>query len=184
MIERDIVIAIAPIQAELREHRELITAYGTSLDALTVRMEACEQSGRQSADVTALRADITNLKGDVDELESMDLSIFFGTVDLPEVPSIYLPHIFVIPPATTIGDSTVVDDDVDSDAPENNEEENGTRDAVVYDDLEDLEGAMVKTTMETSLRDASMVGSSREKDGSKSGTDAQINRVLDVQSSP
>ncbi|WMV29447.1 hypothetical protein MTR67_022832 [Solanum verrucosum] len=40
----------------------------SALDALTVRVEACEQGGRQSADVTALRAVVAGLRGDVDEL--------------------------------------------------------------------------------------------------------------------
>ena len=45
---------------------------------------------------------------------------------------------------------------------------------VMYDGIEDLESVMVYTTMEASLQDISMVGSSGVRDGDKSSTNAYI----------
>ncbi|KAK4731778.1 hypothetical protein R3W88_024766 [Solanum pinnatisectum] len=139
MIERAIVDVLAPIRAELREHRKLITTRSLALDALMVRIEACEQK-------------------------------------LPAISEIHL--------ATTSRYVVVADDDAKFDALETDEKEISTHNAAVYDDMEDLEGAMVQTAMEASLQDTSMVGSSRAKDGDESGTDAQIERVPDMHSSP
>ncbi|WMV29465.1 hypothetical protein MTR67_022850 [Solanum verrucosum] len=68
MIERIIFATLALIRAELREHRELITAYGFTLDALTVRVEACQHSGRQMDDMTALEVDVASLRHDIKEV--------------------------------------------------------------------------------------------------------------------
>jgi len=70
------------------------------------------------------------------------------------------------------GHAAMADDDAESNALETDEEELGTRDTTVYNDLEDLEGAMVQTSMKASLRDTSMVGDSGAKDGAEPGTDA------------
>ena len=48
---------------------------------------------------------------------------------------------------------------------------------VVYDDIEDLQSAMVHTTVEASLQDISIVISSGVRDGDKSGTNAYIKRA-------
>ncbi|WMV33192.1 hypothetical protein MTR67_026577 [Solanum verrucosum] len=110
LIERAITVALAPIRAELQENRELITQHGLALDALVVRVETCEQGGRQSDDVMTLRVDVVGLRRYVDELKSTNLSMFFGIVDLPEVLSSEMPAICKIPPASTTGDDVLVDD--------------------------------------------------------------------------
>ncbi|KAK4713448.1 hypothetical protein R3W88_019355 [Solanum pinnatisectum] len=139
MIERAIVAALDPIRDKLREHRERITAHGLVLDALIVRVEACE---------------------------------------------IEFPALSEIPLATTTGDAAMADDNAKSDAPETDEEELGTRDASVYNNLEDLEGAMVQIAREDSIRDISMVGSSGANDGAEPVNDSKIERVPQMQSSP
>ncbi|WMV30548.1 hypothetical protein MTR67_023933 [Solanum verrucosum] len=121
-IKRAIVAALARIQAELREHRALIDAYVLVYDTLTVRVEACEQG-----------------KGESEEHGGPS-----------RVPSTEFPSIPEIPLATTTGDAAMANDDAESEAPETDEGELGTRDAAVYDDLEDLEGAMVQTVVELS----------------------------------
>ncbi|XP_049363667.1 uncharacterized protein LOC125828401 [Solanum verrucosum] len=142
LIQREIVAALTPIRAKLREHRERIDAHGPALDALTVRVEACEQGQGASKDVMALKDDIVGLRREVDELKSTDLSKLFGTVILPEVPSSDFPASSEIPPATTTGDATRDEADDETEV-ETDEVELGVRDTTVYDDLEDLEGAMV-----------------------------------------
>lgn len=57
----------------------------------------------------------------------------------------------------------------------------GAHDADLYENLDDLEGVMIQTTREASLRDTSMVGSGGAKDRAESATDARIERVPDVQ---
>ncbi|WMV18995.1 hypothetical protein MTR67_012380 [Solanum verrucosum] len=105
--------------------------------------ERASQSGHQSEDVSALRADVDSLRWDVYELKSTDFSMFLGTMDLFEVPSIELPTIHEIPPATITRDAGMADEYAESDAPGTDEEELSTREAAIYDDLEDLEGTMV-----------------------------------------
>uniref|UniRef100_M1DVQ0 Integrase core domain containing protein n=1 Tax=Solanum tuberosum TaxID=4113 RepID=M1DVQ0_SOLTU len=53
-----------------------------------------------------------------------------------------------------------------------NEEQLGVTNAAIYDDLVDLEGAMVYTVMHASFQDVSMVGSSGAKDVETLGTNA------------
>ncbi|XP_049358587.1 uncharacterized protein LOC125823230 [Solanum verrucosum] len=119
------------------------------MDAPTVRLEPCEEGPRKLDDVNALKADIVGLRRYVDELKSTYLTMFFGTVDLTEVPSTNFLAISEIPLATMTEDTVMVDDDVDSKAPETDEDELGTRDAELYDDLEDLEGEIVQTVVES-----------------------------------
>uniref|UniRef100_M1DQ33 Polyprotein protein n=1 Tax=Solanum tuberosum TaxID=4113 RepID=M1DQ33_SOLTU len=97
-----------------------------------------------------------------------------------------MPSIFEIPPTTATGDVVLVDDDDESDTSETEKKDLGTRDATVYDDLEDLEGATVQTMMEASLQDTSMIGSSGAQSTSEdeSGIDAQTERTPDMQCSP
>ncbi|XP_049388204.1 uncharacterized protein LOC125852521, partial [Solanum stenotomum] len=109
-----------------------------------MRVEACEQGGRQSHNVTTFRVDIAELRRDVDDLKSIYFSILFDTVDLPEVSSLEMPAISEIPPAPVTGDATLDNKGDESDTPDTYEEELGNREVVVYDDLEDLEGAMVQ----------------------------------------
>ncbi|XP_049389335.1 uncharacterized protein LOC125853655 [Solanum stenotomum] len=150
-----------------------------ALNALTVRVEACEQGGQQSANVTTLRADVTGLRCKIAELKSIDISMLFGTVDVPEGPSSEVPAIFEVPSATATGDVVLADKGDELDTSETDEEDLGICEVVVYDYLEDLEGAKVQTTMEASLQDISMIGPSgvQPASGDESGTDAQIEKV-------
>jgi len=106
----------------LREHREIIDALGLALDALTVRVEACEQGKGVCEVVTALKVDIIKLRCDMDELKSIDFSIFFNIVELPEVSSTNVPASSEIHPANTTGDVARVDDDAELEADTDEEE--------------------------------------------------------------
>ncbi|KAK4736861.1 hypothetical protein R3W88_000558 [Solanum pinnatisectum] len=160
----------------MREHRGLINAHKLALDAFTVRVEAYEQSWGASDILTALKVDIIRLRNHMDELKSTNLSMLFGTVEIPDVPSVDVPTSSDVHPAATIGD---VDRDyaTDESKADTDEEELGVRDATMYDDPEDLEGSMVQKTIEASLRDSEMVGSSRANDDVAPDTNTQDNGV-------
>uniref|UniRef100_M1E1D5 Polyprotein protein n=1 Tax=Solanum tuberosum TaxID=4113 RepID=M1E1D5_SOLTU len=106
-----------------------------------------------------LKADVTGLRRYADELKSTDMTMLFG-------------------------DDIRADDANAEFEVETHDKQPGFRDEVVYDDLADLEGAMIETAMHVSLRDTSMVGSSGAKDDLKLGTDSQIEKVADLQTSP
>jgi len=135
LIERAITDALVPIRIERKELREFIEGHKLALDTLTVRVEALEQSQGVADIVTDLKANIMGLRKYVDQLKSMALSMLFGTVEIPEMPSDEILASYEVPLAT-IRDKIRVDDaDAESDA-EKNEEQLGVIDKVVYDDLE------------------------------------------------
>uniref|UniRef100_M1DBV8 Polyprotein protein n=1 Tax=Solanum tuberosum TaxID=4113 RepID=M1DBV8_SOLTU len=84
-----------------------------------------------------------------------------GGVDILELegPRSNFPIVSKFLPATVTGDVTTIDGDGEFDAPETNEEERGTHDEAMYEDLEELEGDIVQMVTEASMRDTSMIGS-------------------------
>ncbi|XP_049399700.1 uncharacterized protein LOC125863717 [Solanum stenotomum] len=118
-IEWVIVATLAPIRAEMREYRVQIEGHKLALDDLALRVEECEKDQAPTDVVTTLKADIVGLHRDVDEMNSTDLSILFGTVEILEVPRTYILACSEVPP-TTIGDKTRADDaDAESEAKTN-----------------------------------------------------------------
>uniref|UniRef100_M1B2U1 Integrase core domain containing protein n=1 Tax=Solanum tuberosum TaxID=4113 RepID=M1B2U1_SOLTU len=77
MIERDIVVVLTPLRAEIDSHK-------LALDALTVRFTACEQSRGATDEITALKVDITWLRRDMDQLKSTNVTSLFRMVGLLE----------------------------------------------------------------------------------------------------
>jgi len=69
----------------------------------------CEKGQRVTDEVTTMKADITELWKDVDQLKSTDMSLIFGMVEIPDGPSTNVPAYFDVPPATT-GDEVRADD--------------------------------------------------------------------------
>lgn len=68
-----------------------------------------------------------------------------------------------IPLDHVIGEVVAAEYDRDLDVEDTDEEELGTHDKAVYDDLEDLKGVVVWMVMEVSLCDISMIGLSGSK---------------------
>ena len=59
--------------------------------------------------MTSLKVDLVGLYRDVDEMKSIDLSMLFGTVDIPDAPSLDIQACSNVPSATTIRDDIRVD---------------------------------------------------------------------------
>ncbi|KAG5606292.1 hypothetical protein H5410_027784 [Solanum commersonii] len=94
------------------------------------------------------------------------MSMLFGTVETPNMPSANIPTCSEVPSATT------------GEEAETNEDHLGVREEIVYDDLVDLEGAMFETARQASLWDTSMLSSSGAKDAETPGINAQTDGVL------
>lgn len=95
------------------------------LDHNKARIRDCEQSGRQLAELTALKVDVARLQYDFDELNSTDITMMWVGFDIlePKGPSFYLVVVYEFPRAIVIPDFTIVDGDGEVDALETNEEE-------------------------------------------------------------
>ena len=78
MIERAIAAALAPVRAELAEHRQLIEEYGMSLAKLTSRVDVCEKEKGGTEELIAVKAKIAELQKDVDTLKSTDVNMLWG----------------------------------------------------------------------------------------------------------
>ncbi|KAK4737295.1 hypothetical protein R3W88_000992 [Solanum pinnatisectum] len=155
-----------------------------ALDSLTVRIEEFERGQSATYGITTLKANLVRLCRDMDKLNSTDFSMFFGTVEIPDVSSVNILACFDVPPPTTIRDEIRYDDDDADFEVETNDEQLGKREETMYEDLADLEGAMFETARQSLLRDTSMIGSSGAKDVEIHGTDAPTDGVTDMQTSP
>lgn len=133
-------------------------AHGWALDALTLRVEACERSDHKATDLIAMRVDIVGLRCDMEELKSLDICMFYGWVDILESSSSNVLDVSKIPLTIMIGDVALVVDGYKSDASEADEKDLVTREEAVYKELKDLKGDLVQLATEASLRDISMIG--------------------------
>ncbi|XP_049409704.1 uncharacterized protein LOC125872912 [Solanum stenotomum] len=91
--------------------------------------------------------------------------------EILNIPSANVPTSSEIPLPTTTGDVDRESVTIESDS-ETDDEELGIRDAAMYDDLVDLEGIMVEIVGQASLRETSMVSSSKAKNATEQGTNA------------
>lgn len=81
MLSTTIDVAFAPLYTEKTVQQGLLMDYGMRLDVWTCRIEDLEHAKGRSTEVTAIQADITVFRKDVDELWSTDKSILWGRVD-------------------------------------------------------------------------------------------------------
>ncbi|XP_049357114.1 uncharacterized protein LOC125821790 [Solanum verrucosum] len=130
----------------------MINDYKLALDALTVRLEDYEKNQGVTVVVKSWKADVAELRRDMDELKSIDLSMLFSTVEIAEVSSTYIPATFEVPLVITSDEIRVDNVYVESEV-ETDEEQLCVREETVYEDLEDLEGSMFDTVRQASLRE-------------------------------
>lgn len=93
MVPEAIEASLAPMREEMTKQHSLLTAYRLHLDTLTARVEEQERSEGSSTDLAALWTDIVELRRDMDELNSTDISTSWGGVDAPKVPRSDLPSV-------------------------------------------------------------------------------------------
>ncbi|KAG5576653.1 hypothetical protein H5410_056787 [Solanum commersonii] len=123
----------------------------------------------ETFEVTDLKAEVADLRKDMDYLKSSDFTSLLEVAD--DVDSLTTSKI----PPTTTGDihrdvMAAEDRDVETD-----EEQIDLRDAEVYDDMADLEDVMFETACQTSLRVTTISGSNGANPSEVTpGTEAQV----------
>ncbi|KAG5595278.1 hypothetical protein H5410_036510 [Solanum commersonii] len=97
----------------------VLTPFQASTDALTARVMIFERGQGVTTEVTTLKAEVSELRKDVDHLKSTNFSSLFGTVEIPDDPSAEIPACAEVPPATTRDeireDATNAEFDVETD---------------------------------------------------------------------
>jgi len=162
MIERAITTELTPLQ--------------DSIDSLIARVVTCERGQGVTTEVTTLKAEVFELRKNVDHLKSTDFTSLFGSVEIPENASAEIPVRAEVPLATIVDDIMEEVSAYESKF-ETDEEKLEEQDAAIYDELADLEGAMIETAQQASLRDATIASPSTVTTVATLGTDAQHQSV-------
>ncbi|XP_015078324.1 uncharacterized protein LOC107022146 [Solanum pennellii] len=135
----------------------MIERHKLVLGALTVRVEEYEKMQGDTIAVMTLKDYIVLLCRDVEKLKSTNLSILFGTAEILEMLSINVSDNSEVLATNTIYVIRIDYVDVEFEA-EINEEQLRVKYEAFFDYLEYIEGAMVDTSVQASLRDISIVG--------------------------
>ncbi|KAG5580867.1 hypothetical protein H5410_051494 [Solanum commersonii] len=133
-----------------------------------MKFEACESRQEETSEVTALKAEVADLRKDVDYLKSTNFTSLLEAdddVDTPETSKI---------PLATTEDVHRDDATVDESKTETDDEQIEIRKESIYGDLPDLKEMIVQAVIQTSLTETSMVAHSGPTTYEVTpGTDAQ-----------
>jgi len=123
IIDQAIKKALAPLIERVVKFEGTIESHNVRLDDLTTRLEAREEVEGSFGALDAMQYKITTLRVEVVQFQSMDISMLWGDVSLPDAPSPMAKMLSVMPSFSEHPEVTLHVEYVDADEIERDDDD-------------------------------------------------------------